>query len=73
VWCKFCRWPTYKEKSTRTLDFLQQWTYYMEEQPTTLDSSLHNRGWTWQLCQLCQISPPHNEDIEKHGISTTWC
>ena len=35
VWCKFCRWPTYKEKSTRTLDFLQQWTYHMEEQPTT--------------------------------------
>ncbi len=73
VWCKFCRWSTYKEKSARTLDFLWQWTYYLEEQPTTYDSSLHNRGWTWQLCQLRQISPPHNEDIWKHGFSTgTW-
>ncbi len=22
MWCQFCRWPTYMEKSSRTLDFL---------------------------------------------------
>jgi hypothetical protein len=68
LWCQFCRWPRNKEKSTRTLDFLPQWTYYMEKQQTTNDSSFHNRGWTRQFCH----STSYNEDIGKHGIPTGW-
>ncbi len=73
MWCKFCRWSTHKEKSTRTLDFLQQWTYHMEEQPTTHDISIHKRGWTWQVCKLChsKISTSYHEVIGQYGIPTT--
>ncbi len=72
VWCKFCRWPTYKEKSTRTLDFLQQWTYHMEEQPTTHDSSIHNRGWTWQLCKLFKIKRGYWIVWDVHSMVLTY-
>jgi hypothetical protein len=47
----FAERSTYKEKSTRTLDLLQQWTYrawsvdlpYDRALSTTQDSSIHNR------------------------------
>ena len=73
--CQLCRWPTNKEKSTRTLDHLQQCSYHMKEQQTTDDSSFYNWGWTWPLCLLSKISTSYHEDIGKHGIPrmVSWC
>ena len=75
MWCQLCRWPTNKEKSTRTLDSLQQCSYHMEEQPTTDALSTTEAGLDSFVC--CLRSVLHTMRIlesmgDPHSMVSWW-
>ena len=71
MWFQLCRWPTNKEKSTRTLDLSQRCSYHMEEQQTTHDVNIFedNRS-TIAICT--NNMRPGNSRTKSVDLKITW-